>query len=284
MPIKMWGQRFSLGLLILAGAGLLIFSRADDTGVRRFQAWVHDAAAPFLDGLSRPAEGVESLLTGIKSMVALEEENAALRREIQRLRGWETVARRLDQENRVLRRFLNAKAEGLGPVIAGRVIGDPGGPYVRAVIVNAGRNQGVEKGRAVTDGRNVIGRVLTVGHLSARILLLTDLNSRLPVMVADTGARAILAGDNTDLPALKFVPVGAEVTAGDRILTSGDGGIFPPRLPVGQVIETEDRGFRVQPFADFGRLDYVLVLDYHFPSLKEPVEETEEVETAEDTS
>lgn len=280
----MWGQRFTLGLLILAGVGLLIFSRADDTGVRRFQTWVHDAAAPFLDVLSRPVEGTEALFASIRSMVALEKENASLRREIQRLRAWETVARRLDQENKVLRKFLNAKTEGLGPVIAGRVIGDPGGPYVRAVIVNAGRGQGVESGRAVTDGRNVIGRVLTVGRLSARILLLTDLNSRLPVMIADTGARAILAGDNTDLPALKFLPVGAEVTAGDRILTSGDGGIFPPRLPVGQVVETKGRGLRVQPFADFGRLDYVLILDYQFPALKEPVEAPGEIETVEDTS
>lgn len=271
-PIKHWGQRFSLGLLVLLALALLIFSRSDHASLQRFQAGVHDAAAPFLDVLSRPVEGTEDLLAMLKSLTDLERENAELREEIQRLRGWEAVARRLDHDNRVLRQFLNAKIDGMGPVTAGRVIADAAGPYVRALIVNAGRDQNVNKGRAVTDGKNVVGQVLTVGRYSSRILLLTDLNSRLPVMFETTGDRAILAGDNTDLPGVKFLPVGAEPRPGDRVLTSGDGGVFPPRLPVGQLVVSET-GLRVQPFADFGRLERVLILDYEFPPLRQEVPE-----------
>jgi rod shape-determining protein MreC len=150
---------------------------------------------------------------------------------------------------------------------------------VRAVLVNAGSQQGVAKGQAVTDGRYVIGQVITAGRLSARILLITDLNSRVPVMIERSGDRAILAGDNSPLPSLKFLPVGAELHEGDRILTSGDGGVFPARLPVGEAVMTAD-GLRIRPLVDFARLEYALILDYHFPELREPVEEAPGLEVA----
>jgi len=268
-----------LALLIVIALGLLIFSRTDSDTVDRVEAVAHDAGAPFLDVLSRPVDGLQSLIGSLRSLVDLQAENEALKEEMQRLRGWEAVAMRLDHENKVLRAFLNAKTDGMGPVIAGRVIGDSGGPYVRAVLVNAGSQQGVAKGQAVTDGRYAIGQVISVGHLSARILLITDLNSRVPVMIERTGDRAILAGDNSPLPELRFLPVGATLKEGDRILTSGDGGVFPARLPVGEAVTTDD-GLRIRPLADFARLEYALILDYHFPELKERLPEPDE-QTAE---
>jgi len=277
--MRFWGQRFSLLLLIAVAIGLLIFSRTDTDTVDRVEAVAHDAGAPLLDMLSRPIDGLQSLIGSLRSLVDLQAENESLKEEMQRLRGWEAVARRLDHENQVLRSFLNAKTEGLGPVIAGRVIGDAGGPYVRAVLVNAGSQQGVAKGQAVTDGRYVIGQVITAGRLSARILLITDLNSRVPVMIERSGDRAILAGDNSPLPSLKFLPVGAELQEGDRILTSGDGGVFPARLPVGEAVITPD-GLKIRPLVDFARLEYALILDYHFPELREPVEEGPALEVA----
>jgi len=276
-PVKFWGQRLSLLALVIAAIALLILSRSDNTTLDKVEALAHDAASPVLVVLYRPVEWIGALVGSVRSYGALREENAALRQEMQRLKSWESVAVRLDYENGVLRRFLNAKMDGLGPVIAGRVIADSGGPYVRAVIVNAGAEQGASKGRAVTDGHNTVGQVLTVGTLSSRILLLTDLNSRVPVMIERTGDRAILSGDNSPLPELRFLPVGAEVLPGDQVLTSGDGGIFPARLPVGEAVMTDD-GIRIRPYADFDHLEYVLILDYHFPELKDRVPATDETD------
>ncbi|MFQ5958820.1 MAG: rod shape-determining protein MreC, partial [Alphaproteobacteria bacterium] len=99
------------------------------------------------------------------------------------------------------------------------------------------------------------------------ILLLTDLNARIPVVIESTRVPAILAGDNTDRPRLTFLPVNARVSPGDRIVTSGQGGMLPPGLPVGLVAVVEDNIALVQLFVDWHTLEYVRVLDYTLPGV-----------------
>ena len=98
---------------------------------------------------------------------------------------------------------------------------------MESLILNAGAREGVRKGSPVVTGDGLVGRIAGVGYRSARVLLITDLNSRIPVLVEPTGMRAILAGDNSDRPRLIRLPPGATVSPGERVSTSGRAGAFP---------------------------------------------------------
>ncbi|MFQ5985166.1 MAG: rod shape-determining protein MreC, partial [Alphaproteobacteria bacterium] len=189
-------------------------------------------------------------------------ENARLREDNRRLLHWEVVARRLEHENASLKAILNTVAEPRTAFVTGRVIADAGSAFVRTVLINAGAREGVAKGQAVVTADGLVGRVVEVGDRTARILLLTDLNSRVPVVVEPTRTPAILAGDNSDLLRLTFLPDGARVQPGERIVTSGQGGMLPPGLAIGVVESVAEEGFRVQPFVEWHRLGYIRVLDY----------------------
>jgi rod shape-determining protein MreC len=109
--------------------------------------------------------------------------------------------------------------------------------------------------------------VVEVGRNSSRLLLLTDLNSRVPVIVEASRYRGVLAGDNSDQPKLIFLPTNAKVNVGDRIVTSGHGGVFPPGLAVGVVSSIGDGNIRIEPLVDFSRIEYVSILRYELPHL-----------------
>jgi rod shape-determining protein MreC len=133
---------------------------------------------------------------------------------------------------------------------------------MRNVLVNAGAGDGVARGQAALTGEGLIGRVSEVGSRTARILLLTDLNSHIPVSVERTGQRAMLDGDNSDRPRLVFLDPKATIEPGDRVITSGSGGVFPPGLPVGIVASTENGVIRLETYAELSRLQMVRVVDY----------------------
>jgi rod shape-determining protein MreC len=143
-------------------------------------------------------------------------------------------------------------------------VADPSGPFRHARVINAGKQQGVKKGQAAVDGEGLIGRVVSVGNNSARILLLPDLDSRIPVAVEPSGTNAILVGNDSAQPRLEHLPPLASINVGDRVVTSGAGGDIAPGIPVGTVTG-EPGDFRVALFADFHRAEYVRLLQYNFP-------------------
>ena len=143
----------------------------------------------------------------------------------------------------------------------GRVIGSGGGPFLRSVLIDAGVRSGVHAETAAVDAKGVVGRVVTAGPISSRILLLTDINSKIPVRVARTGETAILAGTNLDTPEIRFLPLNADVSIGDRVVTSGHGGVFPPGLLVGEVTYVDNDRVSIEPYADLGNLDFLTILE-----------------------
>lgn len=266
-PIKAWAQRFALLLLIGAAVVLMLAGRADIGAVERARMAVADAVAPILDAASRPVATVANILREGQELAALRARNSALRSENARLQHWQVVARRLEAENAALAELLNMAPEPHTRYATGRVIADSGGPFMRSVLVNAGSENGVAKGQAALADDGLAGRVAEAGGSSARILLITDINSRIPVVVESSRHRGILAGDNTERPQLVFLPKEASVSEGDRIVTSGHGGAFPPGLPVGRVSRSGEETIRVAPFADWNRMEYLRLVDYGMPGI-----------------
>ena len=110
--------------------------------------------------------------------------------------------------------------------------------------------------------KGVVGRVDKVGNMYSKILLITDINSKIPVMVERTRVRGILSGDNTATPRMVFIPLSAELTVGDRVVTSGVAGVFPPGLPVGKISSVEKNNVKIKPFTNLERLEYIKIIDY----------------------
>jgi rod shape-determining protein MreC len=241
---------------------MIIVGKADQVVFQSLRNSMMDAAAPALDMLSRPAAALDAAVDRVRGFITVYRDNARLAEENERLLGWQHVALRLSAENAELRALAKLVPEPAISFVTGRVIADSGGAYARSVMVNAGRDNGVARGQAALTGEGLVGRVAEVGSRAARILLITDLNSRVPVVVDGTRQRAILAGDNSAQPSLRYVDSGGTIRIGDRIVTSGQGGVFPPGLPVGVVAGVDSEGARVEPYAALSRVDYLRLVDY----------------------
>lgn len=261
-PARAWAQRFTYVLLVGGAFALMLMGKTDAVLVERVRSAVTDALTPIMAAVERPVSAIESGVENAKNLWALREQNAALRTERDALLQWQAVARRLEAENRELRAMLAMAPDPRTRYVTARVIGNSAGAFVREVLIAAGARDGIEKGQAALTGDGLAGRVTEVGNRSARVLLLTDINSRIPVLLETSRHRAILAGDNSNEPRLLFLPPGAVPVAGDRIVTSGDGGAFPAGLPVGIVGMVDEGIVTVLPFVDWDRLEYLQLVDY----------------------
>jgi rod shape-determining protein MreC len=255
-------QRFAFPLLILLSVIMIILGKTDQVMLESLRVAVADGAAPVLEVLSRPLAALVDLGTRARRLVAVYEDNDRLLEENARLLGWQQAALKLASENSQLRGLLKLTPEPTATYLTARVVANSGGAYVRSLMVYAGSENGVARGQAAVTGDGLVGRVSEVGSRAARVLLVTDLNSRVPVIVEGSQQRALLAGDNSDRPCLRYLDTGTAIRIGDQIVTSGQGGVFPPGLPVGVVTSLGGEAPRVAPYVELSRVEYVRIVDY----------------------
>lgn len=268
-PVRTFAQRFAYIGLIVAASALMLVGKMEPAAFERARAQVTDAVAPILFALSQPVDAVKDVIGEGKTLLALRAENTRLLAERDRLMQWQAVARKLEAENKALRELLNFKSADDAKTISANVIGDAGGAFARTLILNAGARTGVRKGQAAITGAGLVGRVQEVGLRSSRLLLLADLNSRIPVVIESSRVRGVVAGTNGDTLRLLHLPPDVVVEPGDRIVTSGHGGALPVGLPVGVVAAVGESGIEVKPFVDSSRLEIVRVLDYGLDGIME---------------
>jgi rod shape-determining protein MreC len=262
VPLRAALQRTAPTLLILLAAALVLIGKADQALLEPLRTRATDLAAPVLDALSRPLAAASGAIERVREMAGVYQENLRLTEENRRLLQWQQVALKLSAENEAMRGLLKVVPESRVSYMTARLIGNSGGAYVRTAMVNAGADQGAARGQAAIAEGGLIGRLTEIGSRASRILLITDLNSRIPVVIPASRTSAVLAGDNSDRPRLIFASEPKAIRIGDRVVTSGDGGVFPPGLPVGVVASLDPGGARIEPYAELGQLDYVLLVDY----------------------
>lgn len=255
-------HRILLGLVALVSLALLILWRTDNPRLERLRMGLADALLPSMSFVAQPIEFAAGIARDYRNFFDVYNQNRELRREIQRLRAWRETARQLEEENAQLRALNNVRLAPRTTFVTGDVIADSGGPFRQSALVNVGARDGVPDGAAAVDGNGLVGRVVGVGERAARLLLLSDFSSRVPVIVEPSGRRAILAGDGTPAPLLEFLENAEGISPGNLVRTSGDGGVFPPNLPVGHVIALPENRWRVALGADYGRLEFVRLLRY----------------------
>jgi rod shape-determining protein MreC len=265
-------QRTTPPLLVLLAAAMIVLGKADERMFASLRTTLADDAGPMLNVLSRPLGLATTAIDRVRGVFGMYQDNLQLARDNDRLLHWQQVALQLADDNRQLRGLLKAVPKTAVSYVTARVIADSGGGYVRSVLIDAGAQQGLARGQPVITGDGLIGRLTEVGDRVARVLLITDLNSRIPVTIEGARAAAVLAGDNSERPRLIYATDGDRIKVGDRVVTSGEGGVFPPGLPVGVVTALGSHGVRVEPFVELSQLDYVMIVDYGLArGLPEPV-------------
>src|SRR5258708_30062264 len=262
VPVKAISQRFALPVVVFASVVMVILGKADALLFERIRIIFADAASPVLAAVSQPAAAVDQLVDRVQDFFALYSENNQLRQDNARLMQWQQLAQGLSVENARLRELLHLAPDPAISFVSTRVIANSGGSFVRSVLVDAGSREGLARGQAAMTGAGLAGRVTEVGERAARVLLLTDRDWHVPVAFDGSRERAVLAGDNSDRPQLLYLPDQSAVKIGDRIVSSGDGGVFPPGLPIGIVAANEDGVLRVEPYAELSRLDYLRIVNF----------------------
>lgn len=260
-PALAWaGPLSSAGLMILAFA-LIIYSTARPADISGVRMGITNFAAPFLSTITKPVQGAAMFVRNVSGLSELQAENAALRDENIRLRDWYQSALLLEAENKSLRDLMNVKLATDNKFITARVIADSGNAFVKSLLVQAGSLDRVRKNQAAVAGEGLVGRVIDVGKDVSRILLVSDINSRIPVLIENTSQHAVLAGGNEASPTLVHLPEGSAVDVGARIVTSGYGGVFPAGIPVGRVSTIKGGAVSVALFADIGKTVFVRIID-----------------------
>lgn len=253
-------RRLLVGILVFALLGIFLVWRIDSPRVERFRLAVIDRVVPSFDWAMAPVTGMANLISDFQSYQQLAAQNGDLRRELQQMKAWKEAALQLEQENAKLLGLNNVRLDPELTYITGVVLTDSGSPFRQSVLLNVGARDGLVDGWPTMDGIGLVGRISGVGEKTARVILLTDTSSRIPITIQPSGQRAILGGDNTLNPPIEFLENSDLVRPGDRVVTSGDGGVFPADLLVGQVALGNDRRLRVRLSADYERLEFLRVL------------------------
>ncbi|MFQ5562105.1 MAG: rod shape-determining protein MreC [Parvularculaceae bacterium] len=264
-------SRFSLLLLILIAVLLLLSSlySAQASVFRKARESVIDAAAPVLSLFAGPIAYIDGVVGRVSDYFNVLEQNEALRQENAELRQWMDEALALRETIAAYEKLQNYQAPPEARPIDAFVIGESNDAFAHSMLVNAGANKNVRRGQAVVDDRGLVGRIVETGAHAARILLLTDIQSRVPVYVEGAGVEGILVGRTKAHPAISFTENADHppVLEGYRVLTSGAGGVLPRGLPVG-VVRGETRGeMIVDLYANYARTRMVRVINYEFPHL-----------------
>jgi len=253
-------RRLLSALFIILLFGIFILWRIDSPRVERVRAQLVDRVVPSFEWALVPVTKTVDMIENFQSYSRIYEQNQELRRELRQMQAWKEAALQLEQKNAKLLDLNNVQLDPKYTYVTGVVMADSGSPFRQSVLLNIGSRDGILDGWATMDGIGLVGRISGLGENTARVVLLTDSNSRLPVTIQPSGQRAILSGDNTARPPLEFIESLELVRPGDRVVSSGDGGVFPSGLVIGQVALGADRRLRVVLAADYERLDYLRVL------------------------
>lgn len=256
-------RRVLIAVALLMLTLVFLIWRIDSPRVERFRSSFIDRVVPSFDWAMAPVTRVAAMIDGFESYARIYEQNQELRRELQQMKAWKEAAVQLEQQNAKLLAQNQLRLDPKLTSVSAVVMADSGSPFRQSVILNVGARDGILDGWAAMDGLGLVGRIAGVGQNTSRLLLLTDASSRIPVTIQPSGQKAMLVGDNSAAPPLEFVEAPEQIRPDDRVVSSGDGGVFPAGILVGSVVQTPDKRFRVRLAADYDRLDFVRVLRSH---------------------
>ena len=249
-------QRFSLFALVVLSILLIFIETIDTKPLNYLRAFIKDTIYRGSLVISTPSKSFSNFSGYIKEHMNLYSNYIELKKENNELRNDITKSEFLELENNQLRKLIEEQVASPSNLVSARVMLDKTSPYLNSFIINTGSNKNVKNGMAVLDGKNFIGRIVDVNFFSSRVLLVSDLNSRIPVIIEPSASHAILNGRGKNEPTLEYLPENHNVKDGDKVYTSGKEGIFPSGIPIGEVKLNKDL-IQVLLFSDLSQITFI---------------------------
>ena len=273
-PPILWLAGVALVVAAVAAVALFMGDRQEGARARVYTASRNAAdtgIAPMGAVLATPARWISGGAQAVEDYFFAASENAALKRRLAAALSWRDRALALGEENARLRALMGVTTDPPLPVVFARAVIDARGPFSNTRLIDAGASRGIVEGNPALSEHGLVGRVVGVAPGVSRVLLLTDVESRTPVLIARTNGRAILTGDGGPSPQLAWLRNHEALREGDRVLTSGDGGVLPRGLPVGAAMKGADGTWRVALDSDGSPIDFIQILLFNtFAQLTPP--------------
>ncbi len=256
----------TLALMVTALA-IISSHRRDPGSLSLFERAIYALVRPVQSGLAHVLSGLRSTWEDYLALVHAQKENRRLVARIQELEQEMAECREIRASKERLETLLNFQSSMKLPSVVSRVIGEDSSGWFHTLLIDRGTKDGVERSMPVVAREGLVGHVVEAAHRTAKVLLITDRNSAVDVLLQESRTRAVLEGvGRQDVCLLKYVPRSENVQKGERVITSGLGGIYPKGLLVGNVAEVWKEGHglfqrvEVSPKVDFQRLEEVMVI------------------------
>ncbi len=252
-------QKFSLFALLVLSVFLIFVETFDLKAIKYTRSIIKDLIYRGSVLVNMPGEIYNNTSRFLSSHFQVYEQNKGLKSEVAKLNQELVQKEYLVSENKSLKEIIQTKVSKDYELVTAKVILDKDSPFLKSVVITKGLNAGIKKGMPVLHEQNLIGKIVEVNFFSARVLLLEDLNSRIPVVIIPENYHSIMIGRANDLPSLKFLPEENELISGEKIYTSGKDGVIQAGIPVGQVF-IEDNDYKVKLFSNSTQINFVNVI------------------------
>jgi len=249
-------QKFSLIALVIISIILIVVEKIETKPLNIFRSFFEDVIYRSSIVIASPSKGIENFSSFIKGHLNLYRNYNELKKENDQLKNNISKENFLELENSQLRKLIDEQVISNNNLLSARVMLDKQSPYLNSYIINSGSNKNIKNGMAVLDGKNFIGRIVDVNFFSSRVLLISDLNSKIPVLIEPSASHAILNGRGSKEATLEYLPKKHTVKDGDTVYTSGKGGIFSPGIPIGKV-KIVEKAFSVILFSDLDQVTFI---------------------------
>ena len=251
-------QRFSLLALIIISCIFIFIETVDSKPLKYVRSFIKDAIYRGSLIVSLPSEGLGNFTNYVSEHINLYKNYNSLKKENEDLKQNISKSDFFELENAQLRKLIEEQVESTSNLVSARVMIDKQSPYLNSFVINIGSNKSIKNGMAVLDGNNFIGRIVDVNFFSSRVLLISDLNSKIPIIVEPSGNHGILSGHGLEKTTIEYLPENHNIKKEDTVYTSGKEGIFSPGMPIGKV-EIDDDKFKVRLFSNLNQITFVNV-------------------------
>ena len=251
-------QKFSLFALVVLSIIFIFIETIESKPLNYLRSFIKDTIYRSSLVVSAPAKSFSGFSEFISNHINVYNNYAQLKKENEELKNNISSSDFLELENRQLRKLIDEQVSTTTNFASARVMLDKQSPYLNSFIINIGANKNIKNGMAVLHGKNFIGRIVNVNFFSSRVLLVSDLNSRIPVIIDPSTHHAILIGHGKKKPTLDFLPENHNIENGNKIYTSGKEGVFAPGIPIGEVI-IEENIPKALLFSDLNQISFINV-------------------------
>ena len=252
-------QKFSLLTLLFISTGIIVLSSLDFKAIRYLKIGINELVYRSAFVVSIPENLIKNTFLEVKDYSTFFSDYKKNKKELNELKSNNISSEIIQFENKELKELINDYVSSSDKVLA-KIIVDQDSPFLKSIIINKGSKDDIKIGTNIYDQAYLVGRVIEVNYKTARVLLLSDLNSNVPVSIAPQNIQAIITGSGENDAEIKYIKDGFANKFDEKsiVYTSGTGGIFKSGIPIGRVINDRNNNkFKVEFYSDFSQLKYV---------------------------